>query len=113
MRSPIANRSQKTLETPSSLGYSPSPTLKHTGHINDVSPENSQSEDDLDQNERPPPPPPFPDTFTVDVALEESRVPGHNVGTNAANVGKYMMQLERYLRVCRLGGLEHHAMQLA
>jgi hypothetical protein len=44
-------------------------------------------------------PPPPPDPFSLDVALETSKIPGHNVASNAVKVDSYMNQLERYLEV--------------
>jgi hypothetical protein len=50
----------------------------------------------LDQSLDPPPPPP-PDSFPLEVAWETSKIPGHNVGSNAAKVESYMSKLQRYL----------------
>jgi hypothetical protein len=55
----------------------------------------------------PPPPPPPPDTYLVDEAYEASRERGKgksSVASNAANVGKYMGQLQKYLEVNELPG---------
>jgi hypothetical protein len=89
--SPAASR------TPSSLGYSPSPTPgpRFTGQIHIE--EQEEEEEEWRHDEVPPPPP--PDPYCLEIALEESKVPGHNISSNAANVGKYMRQLQRYLQV--------------
>lgn len=79
----------------SSLGYSPSPVStsspRYTGQI-------YTEEDEEGRTDIPPPPPP-PDPYALEIALEESKVPGHNISSNAANVGKYMRQLQLYLQV--------------
>ncbi|CAE7544744.1 unnamed protein product, partial [Symbiodinium microadriaticum] len=87
-----SDRPQSTSRSNLSTGYSPTNTRpKYTGRIYTSSPTRSEDRDD----DIPPPP---PDPFNIDAALEESKVPGHNVRSNATNVGKYMLQLERYLQ---------------
>lgn len=91
---PTSNLSSKGyVSTPSSsLSYSPSPK-RIRDYLND-----SNSSNNLDKSFEVPPPPP-PDQFSLDVALETSKFPGHNVASNASKVESYMSKLERYLQV--------------
>lgn len=86
-----APTSPKQSPTPSStsLSYSPSPK-----GIGKYLKENTRPDQSL---EIPPPPP--PDSFPLDVAWETSKIPGHNVSSNATKVESYMTKLQRYLEV--------------
>jgi hypothetical protein len=78
-----------TSRSSSSRAHAPSP--KAIGSLLNGNPR-------VDQSLEAPPPPP-PDTFPLEVAWQTSKIPGHNVASNATKVESYLSKLQRYLEV--------------